>query len=52
MERGPERMTTVDVETATPKALINIRPVTAIIKSFLVVANYHNLWIANPLRAY
>ncbi|HHT37931.1 MAG TPA: DNA-directed RNA polymerase subunit beta [Mollicutes bacterium] len=29
-----ERMTTVDVETATPKALINIRPVTAIIKEF------------------
>ena len=29
-----ERMTTVDVETATPKTLINIRPVTAIIKEF------------------
>ena len=40
-----ERMTTIDVETVTPKALINIRPVTAIIKEFLVVVNYHNLWI-------
>jgi DNA-directed RNA polymerase subunit beta len=29
-----ERMTTVDVETATPKTLINIRPITAIIKEF------------------
>ena len=29
-----ERMTTVDVETATPKALINIRPITAIMKEF------------------
>jgi|LSQX01.2.fsa_nt_gb DNA-directed RNA polymerase subunit beta len=29
-----ERMTTVDVTTATPKTLINIRPVTAIIKEF------------------
>ncbi|MGI6329481.1 MAG: DNA-directed RNA polymerase subunit beta [Bacilli bacterium] len=29
-----ERMTTIDVETATPKTLINIRPVTAIIKEF------------------
>ncbi|MFA5407206.1 MAG: DNA-directed RNA polymerase subunit beta, partial [Bacilli bacterium] len=29
-----ERMTTVDVATATPKTLINIRPITAIIKEF------------------
>ncbi len=29
-----ERMTTVDVETVTPKTLINIRPITAIIKEF------------------
>ncbi|MDD3304681.1 MAG: DNA-directed RNA polymerase subunit beta [Bacilli bacterium] len=29
-----ERMTTVDIETATPKTLINIRPITAIIKEF------------------
>ncbi len=29
-----ERMTTIDIETATPKNLINIRPVTAIIKEF------------------
>ena len=29
-----ERMTTIDVDTATPKALINIRPITAIIKEF------------------
>ncbi|MDD2489805.1 MAG: DNA-directed RNA polymerase subunit beta [Bacilli bacterium] len=29
-----ERMTTIDVEAATPKALINIRPITAIIKEF------------------
>ena len=29
-----ERMTTLDVETATPKTLINIRPITAVIKEF------------------
>ena len=29
-----ERMTTMDVETATPKTLINIRPITAVIKEF------------------
>ncbi len=29
-----ERMTTQDIETATPKTLINIRPVTAVIKEF------------------
>ena len=29
-----ERMTTQDVETVTPKTLINIRPVTAVIKEF------------------
>ena len=29
-----ERMTTVDIDTATPKTLINIRPITAIIKEF------------------
>ena len=29
-----ERMTTQDIETVTPKTLINIRPVTAVIKEF------------------
>ena len=29
-----ERMTTQDIETVTPKSLINIRPVTAVIKEF------------------
>ena len=29
-----ERMTTLDIETATPKTLINIRPITAVIKEF------------------
>ena len=29
-----ERMTTLDVEAATPKTLINIRPITAVIKEF------------------
>ena len=29
-----ERMSTIDVESATPKTLINIRPITAIIKEF------------------
>ena len=29
-----ERMTTIDVETATPKTLINIRPITSVIKEF------------------
>ena len=29
-----ERMTTMDIETATPKTLINIRPITAVIKEF------------------
>ena len=29
-----ERMTTIDLTTATPKTLINIRPVTAILKEF------------------
>ncbi len=29
-----ERMTTIDIETATPKMLINIRPLTAVIKEF------------------
>ncbi|MDD2469730.1 MAG: DNA-directed RNA polymerase subunit beta, partial [Bacilli bacterium] len=29
-----ERMTTVDLDTVTPKTLINIRPITAIIKEF------------------
>ena len=29
-----ERMTTLDVESATPKTLINIRPITAVIKEF------------------
>ena len=29
-----ERMTTLDIETVTPKALINIRPVTAALKEF------------------
>ena len=29
-----ERMTTQDIETVTPKTLINIRPITAVIKEF------------------
>ena len=29
-----ERMTTQDIETVTPKSLINIRPITAVIKEF------------------
>ena len=29
-----ERMTTMDITTATPKTLVNIRPITAIIKEF------------------
>lgn len=40
-----ERMTTQDMETVTPKTLINIRPVTAVIKEFLVAVSYLNLWI-------
>ena len=38
-------MTIQDVDVITPQALINIRPVVAVIKEFLVPANYHSLWI-------
>lgn len=44
-----ERMTIQDQEVITPQALINIRPVAASIKEFLVVHNYHNLWIKQIL---
>lgn len=40
-----ERMTTQDIDTVTPKTLINIRPVTAALKEFLEAANYLNSWI-------
>ena len=39
-----ERMTTQDLDTVTPQSLINIKPVTASVKEFLVVLNFHNLW--------
>ncbi len=39
-----ERMTTQEMETVTPKTLINIRPITAAKRNSLVQANFHNLW--------
>lgn len=40
-----ERMTTQDVEGASPQTLINIKPVTAAVKEFLEVRSCHSLWI-------
>lgn len=40
-----ERMTIQDIDIVTPQQLINIRPVTAAIKEFLVVHSFHSLWI-------
>ena len=39
-----ERMSIQDTESITPQQLINIRPVIASIKEFLVALNYHNSW--------
>ena len=40
-----ERMTVQDMEAITPQALVNIRPVSAAIKSSLVVHSYLSSWI-------
>ena len=40
-----ERMTTQEIDSVTPKTLINIRPVTAALKEFLAHHNYLNSWI-------
>ncbi len=41
-----ERMTTQELDTVTPKTLINIRPVTAALKkNSLVLHNCQNSWI-------
>ena len=46
MERAiKEKMTTLDVESAMPQDLINAKPLTVSLKDFLLVHNYHNLWI-------
>ena len=42
-------MTIQDVDVITPQVLINIRPVVASIKEFLVQASFHSLWI-KPTR--
>ncbi len=39
-----ERMSIQDTDSITPQQLINIRPVIASIKEFLVVHNYLNSW--------
>ena len=41
-----ERMQAMqDINEATPKQIINTRPISAAIKEFLVHHNYHNFWI-------
>ena len=40
-----DKMSTQDIESVTPKTLINVRPIIGIMNEFLEVANYHNLWI-------
>jgi DNA-directed RNA polymerase subunit beta len=44
-----ERMTVQDIETVTPQALINIRPVVAAIKEFFGPRNFRSSW-TRPTR--
>ena len=47
MERTvKEKMSTfIEIESAMPQDLINAKPITTSLKDFLLLHNFHNLWI-------